>query len=56
MQNLNFQLGSDRWVRIHQAGGREKESVPAETGGGENQHIMKNIMKPAKGLSYISGK
>lgn len=56
MQKLYFQLGSDKWVRIHQAGGREKESVPAETDGGENQHIMKDIMKPAKSLSYISGK
>lgn len=28
MQKLYFQLGSDKWVRIHQAGGREKEECP----------------------------
>lgn len=57
--DAELKLSAGLWLMSKNSPGRwerKKESVPAETGGGENQHIMKNIMKPAKGLSYVSGK
>ena len=51
---VKFQLGSDKWIRIQRW---EKEKrYPKEPDRGDSQYIVKDILKPDKDLSSISGK
>ena len=52
---VKFQLGSDKWIRIHRDG-RKKREYPTEPDRRDSQYIVKDILKPAKDLSSISGK
>lgn len=52
---VKFQLGSDKWIRIHRDG-RKKREYPTEPDRGDSQYIVKDILKPAKDLSSIGGK